>query len=166
MAFVDRFRPHFVVVSVFTNDFGDIYEVPARGRGDWQEGKYWLDRITAFCRSRQWPHLIVPVPFEPQMLGNRRAGYYPGMLSNILEVNSTRFLDPTDEFINAHLELVVDGERTGRRPAGCRLFNVEIGDGHFSPKGAEVWAAAVGRRLVLLLKKDRLARERVKSSGP
>ncbi len=163
LAFVDRFRPHFVIVSVFTNDFGDIYEVAAKGRGDWEEGKYWLDRITAFCRSREWPHLIVPVPFEPHMLGLRRAGYYPGTLSNILEVNSTMFVDPTDRFINAHLDLVVEGERKGQRPTGCPLFNVQIGDGHFSAIGSEVWASAVGRRLVLLLEKDRLSRERVKS---
>ncbi len=166
LAFVDRFRPHFVVVSVFTNDFGDIFEVATKGRGDWAEGKYWLDQIAAFCRSREWPHLVVPVPFEPHMLGNRRAGYYPGTLSNILEVNSTLFVDPTDDFINAYLALVVEGERKGQRPMGCPLFNVQIGDGHFSAIGAETWAAAVGRRLVLLLEKDRLARERVKASSP
>ena len=158
LAFVDRFRPHFVIVSVFTNDFGDIYEVATKGRGDWAEGKYWLDQIAAFCRSREWPHLVVPVPFEPHMLGNRRAGYYPGTLSNILEVNSTLFVDPTDDFINAYLALVVEGERKGQRPMGCPLFNVQIGDGHFSAIGSEAWAAAVGRRLVLLLEKDRLAR--------
>jgi hypothetical protein len=158
VAFMDRFRPHFVIVSVFTNDFGDIYEVAARGRGNWDEGKYWLDKIMAFCRSREWPHLIVPIPFEPHMLGRRKAGYYPGTLSNILEVSSRMFVDPTDDFINAHLDLVVEGERKGRRPVDCPLFNVPIGDRHFSAIGAEVWAAAVGRRLVLLLEKDRLAR--------
>ena len=87
------------------------------------------------------------------MLGRRRAGYYPGILSNILEVNSIMFLDPTDDFINAHLQLVIDGERRGQRPPGCPLFNAQIGDGHFSPLGSEVWAASVGRRLVLLFEK-------------
>jgi hypothetical protein len=159
LAYADRFRPHFVIVSVFTNDFGDIHQVPTKGRGDWDEGKYWLDKITAFCKSREWPHVIVPVPYEPHMLGRRRAGYYPGTLSNILEVNSTMFVDPTDDFINAHLELVIDGERRGRRPQGCPLFNVTIGDGHFSPLGSESWAASVGRRLVLLLERDRLVKK-------
>jgi hypothetical protein len=153
-AFADRFQPHFVIVSVFTNDFGDLYQVPTKGRGDWAEGKYWLDKITQFCRSRQWPHLIVPVPFEPNILGRRRAGYYPGTLSNILEVSSLMFVDPTEDFINAHLKLVIEGERRGRRPQGCPLFNDRIGDGHFSPLGSEVWATAVGRRLVLLLERD------------
>jgi hypothetical protein len=164
LAFADRFRPHFVVVSVFTNDFGDLYDVATKGRGDWEEGKYWLDRIVQLCRARQWPHLIVPAPFESHLFSRRKAGFYPGLLSNILEVNSTMFLDPSEDFINAHLELVIAGERKGQRPQGCLLFNGHIGDGHFSPTGSKVWAAAVGRRLVLLLEKDRLAHE--KFSGP
>ena len=49
----------------------------------------------------------------------------------------------------------IDGERKGRRQQGCPLFNDDIGDGHFSAAGSEVWAASVGRRLVLLLEKDR-----------
>ncbi|HZW32527.1 MAG TPA: SGNH/GDSL hydrolase family protein [Isosphaeraceae bacterium] len=166
LAFADRFRPHFVVISVFTNDFGDLYDVAAKGRGDWEEGKYWLDRIVQLCRSRQWVHLIVPVPFESHLFGRRKAGFYPGTLSNILEVNSTMFLDLSDEFINAHLELVIAGELKGQRPMGCPLFNGHIGDGHFSAKGSEVWAAAVGRRLVLLLEKDRVSRERFQKSVP
>ena len=142
-AFLGRFRPNFVVVSVFANDFGDIWEV-LKGKGDWNEGKYWLDKITDLCRARDLPHLFVPIPFEPQMLGRRRAGFYPGTISNILEVNSLMLLDPTDEFINAHLELLLAGERVGRRPTGCPLFNIEIADGHFSGLGSEVWASSVG----------------------
>ena len=60
----------------------------------------------------------------------------------ILEVDSTRLLDPTDDFINAHLDLVVEGERKGQRPVDCPLFNVPIGDRHLSAIGAEVWAAS------------------------
>ena len=164
LAFGDRFQPHFVVVSVFTNDFGDLYDVATKGRGDWDEGKYWLDRIVQLCRSRQWPHLIVPVPFETHLFGRRRAGFYPGILSNILEVNSTMFLDLSEDFINAQLELVIAGERKGNRPMGCPLFNGQIGDGHFSAIGSKVWAASVGRRLVLLLEKDRVAREKFRGA--
>src|SRR5262249_45979869 len=86
-AFADRFRPHFVVVSIFTNDFGDLHEVASKGRGDWEEGKYWLEKIAAYCRAREWPYLIVPAPYVPGMLGRRRSGNYPGMISNALEVN-------------------------------------------------------------------------------
>ena len=158
LAFADRFRPQFVVVSVFTNDFGDLFEVPTKGLGDWDEGKYWLEKITDYCRSRQWPCLIVPAPFEPFMFGKRKSGYYPGKLSNILECNGLMFVDPIDDFIDAHLALVIEGERKGKRPQGCPLFNGHISDGHFSPAGSEVWATTVGRRLVLHLENERLRR--------
>ncbi len=51
VAFADRFRPHFVVVSIFANDFGEANEV-TKGGGDWVEGKYWLDQILSFARAR------------------------------------------------------------------------------------------------------------------
>jgi hypothetical protein len=159
VTFMDRFRPHFVVVSLFTNDFGDDHEVPSKGLGDWDEGKFWLDGIAQLCRSHNWTHLFVPVPYVPHLLGQRKAGYYPGRVSNILEVNSTMFLDPAEDFINSHLALVIEGERRGHRPAESPLFNGEIGDGHFSARGSELWAESVGRRLVLLLEKDRALRQ-------
>jgi hypothetical protein len=158
-AFADRFRPHFVVVSIFTNDFGDLHEVATKGRGDWEEGKYWLEKIGAYCRAREWPFVIVAAPYAPSMLGKRRAGNYPGLISNALETNSLTFLDPTDDFIDAHLQMVIDGHRKGHRPQGCVLFNEAIGDGHFSPAGSNVWAERVGRRLLLLLEEDRVRRQ-------
>jgi lysophospholipase L1-like esterase len=154
LAFADRFRPQFVVVSVTANDFGDAFEA-MRGIGDWEEGKHWLEKIEAYCRERRWPCLFVTVPSESQMLGRRKNGHYPGILSNVLSANALTFLDPTEAFINAHLELVVAGQRGGRPVYGCPLFNGELGDGHFSAKGAEVWASVVGKRLVLLLERDR-----------
>jgi hypothetical protein len=150
VAFMDRFRPHFVVVSIFTNDFGEDHEVPSKGLGDWDEGKYWLDEIAQLCRSRNWLHLFVPIPYMPNLLGRRKAGYYPGIISNILDISSLMFLDPAEDFINAHLESVIEGERRGHRPANSPYFNGEIGDGHFSARGSELWAASVGRRLTLL----------------
>ena len=56
-----RFQPHFVVVSLFANDFGEASAV-AQGRGDWDEGKYWIDRILSLSQSRGWICLFVPVP--------------------------------------------------------------------------------------------------------
>jgi hypothetical protein len=164
--YADRFRPHFVLVSVYTNDFGDIDEVPARGRGDWPEGKYWLDRIMQFCRSRRWPHLLVPMTFESQILGRRRSGFYPGMVSNILEVSGLTFLDPTDDLINAHLRVLIDGERRGNRPQDCPLYNRKIGDGHLSPLGSKVWADAVSQRLCLLLESEWALREKAPTGAP
>jgi hypothetical protein len=148
----DRFRPHFVVVSVFVNDFaGDMAAVGSKGTADWDEGRYWLEKIILMCCSRGWTYLVVPVPYEPYLLTRRRAGHYPGTVSNILEEPSLTFLDPSDDLLNAHLELVVAGERIGKRPPGCPLFNDQINDGHFSALGSKAWAQAVGRRLTLLL---------------
>jgi hypothetical protein len=99
------------------------------------------------------------------MLGKRKSGNYPGMISNALEINSLAFLDPTDHFIDAHLQMVIDGHRKGRRPHGCPLCNEAIGDGHFSPAGSNIWAERVGRRLLLLLEEDRVRRAGA-GSGP
>jgi hypothetical protein len=153
VAFADRFLPQFVVVSFFANDFGDIFEV-RQGHADWEEGCYWLAKIDQFCRARRWPCLFVAVPTKEEMFGKRIGGYYPGMVSNVLGLAATQFLNPIDPFITAHLDTVTQAEKRGQRPAGCPLFNDEIHDGHFSPLGAEVWAAAVGRRLELILKQQ------------
>ncbi len=128
LAYAERFRPDFVVVSLCPNDFGDIWDV-LKGQGDWEEAKYWLDKITSFCRTRELPHLFVPVPVEPQMLGRRRAGFYPGTISNILEVNSLMMFDPTDDFINAHSSWSSPGnERAiGPRAVGCSTWISAMG---------------------------------------
>ncbi len=153
--YADRFHPQFVVVSVFSNDFaGDASAVGLKGTADWDEGKYWLEKIITMCRSRGWTYLVVPVPYEPILLGRRKAGHYPGTVSNILEESSLTFLDPGDDLLNAHLELVVAGERVGKMPSGCPLFNVQINDGHFSALGSKAWAQIVGRRLTLLFEQN------------
>jgi hypothetical protein len=152
LAFADRFPAHFVVVSVCSNDFGDLFEV-LKGKGDWDEGKYWLEKINDFCAARRWPCLVVSVPFENQMLGRRRSGDYPGTISNILKTGAMTFLDPTDAFINAHLDLMIQADLRGIRFYRSPLFNNQFDDGHFSALGAEVWAGAVGRRVRLLLER-------------
>jgi hypothetical protein len=157
LAFADRFKPRFVVLSVFANDFGDVYKV-ARGEGDWDEGRYWFGEIQQLCRSRGLILLVVPAPIDGQMNSGRYAGYYPGRISNILDGVSEAYLDPTEEFINRNIAMILEGDRAGNRPMGSPLYNSAIGDGHFSPAGAEVWAEAVGRRLGLLLDKARGAR--------
>lgn len=152
LEYADRFAPQFVVVSVFVNDFASQEsEAAFKGKGDWDEGKYWLQKIIAFCRSRGWTYLIVPAPYEPVLTGKRKAGYYPGMVSNLLGESSLTFLDPSDDLLNAHLELVVAGERIGKKPYACPLFNFTIGDLHLSAIGSKAWATTVGRRLTLLL---------------
>jgi hypothetical protein len=150
--FGDRFGPQFVVVSVFVNDFASQEsEAAFKGKGDWGEGKYWLEKIISYCRSRDWTYLIVPAPYEPVLTGRRKAGHYPGMVSNVLGESSLTLLDPSDDLLNVHLELIVAGERVGKKPYACPLFNMAIGDLHFSPIGSKAWAQSVGRRLTLLL---------------
>ena len=152
MAHAERFRPHVVVVSLFANDCGNALDAISRGRGDWKEGKYWLDRIARDCRHHGRPCLVVAAPFEPSLIGLRRPGNYPGNLANVLIVESAAYLDPMDDFVNAHLGARVEARRRGRVvPKGCVLYNDAINDGHFSAAGSEVWAESVGRRLVLML---------------
>lgn len=140
----DRFRPHFVVVSVFANDFGDEHQVLRGGGDDWDEAAHWLGEINQWCRSRQVPCLLVPVPCDLQVNGPRRDGHYPGRVSNLYQGAGSSYLDPLDAFINEHLRL--------SRSRAIGLYNTQVGDGHFSPRGAALWAELVGRRLVLMTK--------------
>ena len=102
----------------------------------------------------------MPVPYEPVLLGRRKAGHFPGTISTILETNALNFLDPSDGLLDDFLELAVEGERIGKRPYGCPLFNVHISDGHFSALGSRSWASIVGERLELLLEWNSIARRR------
>jgi lysophospholipase L1-like esterase len=150
VAFADRFRPQFVVVSVFANDFGEESKV-TKGGGDWDEGKYWLDRILSLSQGRGWTCLFVPVPVIDRTIGRRKSGFYPGTISNVLNTSAVYFLNPAEAFANAHLSLLIEGEQRGERPSGCLLYNEKIRDGHFSALGAQVWAETVGLRLALLI---------------
>ena len=145
--YYDRFRPQFVVVSVCPNDFGDAFSVLA-GIGDWTEAKYWLDAIQSFCRTRLTPCLLVAAPFEAQILGPRRASYYPGQVANLWGGGGFYFLDLADSFVDEHLRLMTELIRAGRRPQVSPLFNGHLHDAHFSPRGAAVWGQVVGNRLV------------------
>ena len=119
IAFADRFQPQFVVVSVFANDFGDAFTLLARGKADWPEARYWLNKISDYCKARHWPYLVVPAPFRPCLFGRRKSDYYPGPLTNILDLDSSRYQDPIDDFIDAHLKWVVEGKRKGEDREGC-----------------------------------------------
>ena len=90
----ERFRPQFVVVAVFANDFGDEVDVFA-GKGDWAEGKHWLEKILQYCRTRGILCVIAPIPSERQVVGTRRLGDYPGQVSNISGITSESFCDPS-----------------------------------------------------------------------
>ena len=89
----------------------------------------------------------------------RRTGRYPGAIVNILNDRSVGFLDPLDEFVNAHLEAEIAGKPSRNAPEpglaaeDSPLFNDPLNDDHFSALGSEAWGRAVGRRLALLLKR-------------
>ena len=156
--YAQKFHPQFVVLSLFANDFGDLFEV-LEGKGDWEEGKYWVGQITQFCRTRGLVCLVVPAPWVNQLEGPRKAGFYPGMVSNILESPGLEYLDPMEDFVTELLrqKLVKQQEKQAASPNP--LFNGQLGDGHFSPLGCEVWARAVAARLARLLEYRRAAKE-------
>lgn len=154
LEYADRFRPQFVVLSLFANDFGDLFEV-LDGRADWEENRYWIGRIAAYCNSRGIPCLVVPAPWVNHVEGPRKTAHYPGRIPDILDDPGLTYFDPIEDFIEANdrhgLERLTKGEPTTPSP----LFNGKIGDGHFSPLGCEVWGDAVGRRLARLLESRR-----------
>jgi hypothetical protein len=156
--YAERFPPQFVIISIFANDFGSALDEVLQGRGDWKEGCYWLGRIRAFCAARQSICLFVPAPWVNQLEGPQLVGYYPGLIANSLEATGSEYLDPIAEFVDAHLAAALEDQRLGKPRTACSLFNGRIGDCHFSPQGAEVWASAVGRRLALLIERQQLAR--------
>ena len=147
LEYAGRFPPHFVVISIFANDFGGNVEEVLQGRGDWQEGCYWLARIRAFCAARQLICLFVPAPWVNQLEGPQLSGFYPGMISNTLEATGTEYLDPITEFVDANLAATIKAERQGKPATASPLFNGRIGDGHFSRRarksGRRQWAAGL-----------------------
>jgi hypothetical protein len=159
--YADRFRPHFVVLSLFANDFGDLFKV-LEGEGDFDEGKYWLGQIAQFCRSRQLLLLAVPAPWVNQLEGERKAGNYPGRISNFFELSSAYYLDPIEAFTDEYLRLWTDRTRKGLPTSPNPLFHGQLGDGHFSVPGCELWARTVGERLRLLLDKAKIERQKAR----
>jgi hypothetical protein len=162
--YAERFPPAFVVVSLFANDFGDFQEA-LQGRGDWEEGNYWLSLIGRYCFSREIARVVVPAPWVNQIEGPQMAGNYPGKISNILEFHAAGYLDPISEFANAQLAITNANRRLGLAATASPLFNGRIGDGHFSARGSEIWAATVGRRLALLIEQRRLAQRPTPSNA-
>jgi hypothetical protein len=147
----ERFRPHFVVVSVCPNDFGEYVPVLGGGGDGYDEAKYWLGRIGLWCRGRSIPCVLVAVPCDYQIVGSRNDGGYPGRVSNLFEGSSPFYCDPLELFIDEHLRLT-----RGREPSpDSPLYNYRIRDNHFSPAGAALWGRVVGRRVSQLVKPPR-----------
>jgi lysophospholipase L1-like esterase len=145
VAYFDRFRPQFVVISLCANDFGDM-----KVERNWNETEYWLDRITQFCRTRNVYFLAVPLPMESRLLGNPTNTIYPGKISAIFHGSGTNYLDPVMEFTEEHLTLRAAAIRDGRPYQYSQLFNQRYRDFHLSAEGCDLWARIVARRLRLI----------------
>ncbi len=159
--YAERLKPHFVVVTLCVNDFGDVADVIA-GRGDYAEAKYWLDKIDDHCRPRGIMTITAPVPYDDQVTGLRRGGNFPGQADNLVRSSSPFYCFAIEELIDELLRLRAAETAQGRRMISPNpLYNLHLGDHHFTPRGAEVWGRAVGRRVALLLG---LARSRGSSS--
>jgi hypothetical protein len=150
LEYADRVAPQFVVLSLFANDFGELFAVIA-GEGDWDEGRYWVSQIQEYCLVHGIICLVVPAPYVSQVEGARQAGWYPGQVSNIAGQNTRNYLDPIEAFVDEEIALLIEAKRQGNSYRPSPLFNARAVDGHFSPLGSKVWAQTVGRRLSLLL---------------
>jgi hypothetical protein len=148
--FADRFRPRFVVVGLYSNDFGEDINV-LRGQGDWAEERYWLELILQHCRGSGIICLLAPVPCEGQLIGPRNQGNYPGQASNITGVSGWFFCDSTDAFIDEDLKVRSPNHASGRP---SHLYNGRLSDGHLSPDGAALWGRVVAKRIALLIGKE------------
>jgi hypothetical protein len=161
--FGERFRPHFVVFSFCSNDFGSLF-APEPERRDVEEAEYWLEEITKFCRSRDIVQVNTPIPEEQRVTGARQEGTYPGRVCNLLPASSKFYCNPVAAFVDEDLRLRLEIERLGRRrPMTSPLFNGAIGDAHMSARGAALWGKVVSTRVAVLLEQtwtDRRKRPR------
>ena len=102
------------MVSLFANDFGDYQEV-LEGRGDWQEGSYWLGLIRDYCLLAQCSSASsFRPPGSTRSRGLKWPGITPARSANVLEIVGPGYLDPIAEFANAQLE--IDQQRQAPGP--------------------------------------------------
>ncbi|WP_165065373.1 SGNH/GDSL hydrolase family protein [Paludisphaera rhizosphaerae] len=149
LEYAERFPPQFVILSLFANDFGDLFEV-LEGRADWEENRHWIGRIVELCQKWNIPCLVVPAPWVNHVEGARQTAHYPGRVPDIIPSGAIYF-DPMEDFIEAEARETLRRLSQGEPTSPSSLFNGKLGDGHFSVLGCQIWAGAVGRRLGLLL---------------
>jgi GDSL-like Lipase/Acylhydrolase family len=153
----DRFKPHFVIISICSNDFGDM-----KNKANWDEGEYWLDEITQYCRTRQLLYFVVPFPNQDELLGRRDYSIFPGQVSRILKGAGMNYVDPIEEFTNEQIRLRIETEVAGRKFSTSPLYNGHLqGDRHFSALGSDLWARVVAERLLLAWSARSLVRLKV-----
>ncbi len=143
MQFLDRFRPHYIVVSLCGNDFPDDDD-------GWNEALYWLDRIEQECRTTGRVCLVVPAPVDSQVAGSRSSNSFQSRMEQHLATPGTCYCNPIEEFVEENLRLFIAAQRAGRPTGTSPLYNGHLNDHHFSPLGSALWAKIVARRLILL----------------
>ncbi len=155
----ERFQPHYVVISVSQNDIAQVDDASS-----WSEGGYWLDSIVEQCQQHGWRFLIVPSAEEFELLGPWTLNGFQGKFRKIVRYGGQNCVDPGQSFTDALLRLKNQDARHGE-PTYDPLFNLHLmGDRHYSPLGADVWARVVCRRLLLVW--DGLALAGVHSPEP
>ena len=73
--------------------------------------------------------------------GQRKAGFYPGMVSNILESSGQSYLDPFEDFATELLRLSTERSAKGSRPRPTHSSTV-----HSATATSRLWAAISGPR--------------------
>ncbi len=71
--------------------------------------------------------LTVPAPWVNQLEGQRKVGFYPGMVSNILESTGQSYLDPFEDFATELLRLTAQLRREGKPTSPNPLCNQNPG---------------------------------------
>jgi hypothetical protein len=89
------------------------------------------------------------------VLGPKNLDRFTGQFSRIMKYGAIHYVDPSPWFSDSLLRLKNDAERNGESVRDP-LFNLHLlGDRHYSPLGADLWARVVARRMLLAW--DRLA---------
>jgi hypothetical protein len=154
--FAERFKPHFVLVSVFSNDFGDE-NLALQGQGDWEEGRYWLGQIKRYCLEKNLIYVLSPIVGHPQLTGTRTTHGYPSQVTEIAEMGTDHYLDPIEEFLTENLRLTLETRPGAPDYNPAPLYNLPLGDGHFNARGTELWGRILARRIAALLKRRELS---------
>lgn len=121
-----------------------------RVEANWVETARWLEAIAQSCRSRGVDFLAVPLPLELALLGRRNESVYPAKITAIFPGSGMNYLDPIEAFAAEDLSLRALASREGRGDPYSLLYYRQYDDHHLSPRGCDLWAQVVARRLIQL----------------
>ena len=144
----ERFRPHFIVVSLCPNDFGDGAAVMS-GMADWtDEAAYWLDKIQIWSRSHLAACLIVPFRCMVKSRRSARRGPIRVRLNICCMFTRRSTASRSTSSSTRACGWLARPCGTGRKIARPGSIIARSGDDHLSPLGAALWARIVAQRLI------------------